>query len=120
MFPLSEFFKDVDTLVAEKLNDWFADDIVIRFGNGPEIQGRENAVNAIRGFTGGFKKMRHEFVDFVEQEDKIYLDSYVEYTFADDRLVRLPAVTSLRSQAARIKSLKVFIDLSPLYAAEPA
>lgn len=117
MFPLSNFFEDVDTLDSDKLRNWFAEDVVIRFGNSPEVAGKDNAADAISGFTRNFEKMRHEFVESIESDGKVYLESLVSYTLRGGRVITLPAATSITYKHSNITALKVFIDTNPLFSA---
>ncbi len=111
-----DYFVNVDSRDIAKISGWFADDVKLKFGNGPVVDGKAGVVGALEAFLGQIKGINHKFGDVVESGKDIFLNSEVTYTRGDDRKVTIPAGTFIRRRDDKITDLRVFIDLAPLFA----
>lgn len=110
-----DYFKTVDTLEASKIQEWFAEDMDLQFGNTP-IKGRETAMAAISGFIGQLQGMKHNIGDVFDEGDKVFVDAVVTYHFRNGDILNIPAGTYLKREQEKISDLRVYIDLAPVYA----
>ena len=114
----SAFFRDVDTLVVEKLIAWFAETIEVRFGNAPPIHGTTVAEQAFRQFYGSISGMRHRQEVLVSSGDLAVQLAVVTYTRQDGSEVSMPVASHLRRVGSQtIDRLWIFIDMAPLFGA---
>jgi hypothetical protein len=89
---------------------------VLRYANNDEVVGRDAIEQAIDGFYGTIKALRHDVVEEWTVDDATIIQFEVTYTRHDDREVTLPAVTIYRRGAELIDEYRIFIDLTPVYA----
>lgn len=114
----ADFFRDADSFSLERLTAWFADDVEVRFANAPAIRGREDAVEAFRGFWSGIAGMRHRREALVLTGDTAAQMSQVTYTRHDGSEATMPVASYLRRVGpGRIDRLWIFIDMAPLFQA---
>jgi ketosteroid isomerase-like protein len=110
------FFKAADTFDIEQLVDWFADDVEVRFGNQPAINGKAQAREAFAGFWSSIGGMRHQREALVTDGDMAAQMSIVTYKRLDGSAVSMPVASHLqRSGPTQIDRLWIFIDMAPLF-----
>lgn len=113
----ADFFRTVDTKDIDKLAAWLADDVELRFGNGPTTVGKGIARDSLGRFFETIAGLRHVSEGRVLQGDVIVQFSQVTYTRRDGSQVTVPAATKFRrADDGRVAQLWVFIDLAPLFA----
>lgn len=110
-----DYFNCVDSLEPKQIQNWFAEEINLQFGNTP-IKGRDAAIAAIEGFISQLKGMKHNIGEVLEIGNKIFVDAVVGYHFNDGRVLNIPAGTYMEYNDGKISDLRVYIDLSPVYA----
>lgn len=116
---VTEYFTDVDAMELQSFVDRHAEDAVVVFGNNPPAAGKDAISAAIGGFWSMIGGLRHDrrnlwFVD----DGSAVLEASVHYwTRAGTELV-MPCVSLLDRRAdGLVTSLRVHIDLAPLFAA---
>ena len=112
-----KYYADVDSKEIDRISAWFTDDIVMRFGNAPEIKGRENATAVLTGFMSTFSSIRHDLGQVIEGGNEAFLSSGVTYKMLDGRTVSIPAATYKKRRGEKICEMRVFADFTPMYAA---
>lgn len=113
---LVDTYQDVDNM---RLEPWLArhtDDVVVQFGNNPPAVGKQQSGEAIGGFWGMIGGLSHEFVNVWEQDGTTILEANVDFSTKDGQHVVVPAVSLLHRQGDLVDSLRVHIDVSPLFA----
>jgi ketosteroid isomerase-like protein len=111
-----DYYDDVDHM---RLDEWVArhtDDVVVRFGNNPQARGKEEVAQNIGGFFSTIAGLKHHFVNTWEVDDTTLLEMDVEYTRKDGADVTVPCVTILRKDGNLVDSIRIFIDLAPVFA----
>lgn len=112
----ADFFRDADSFDLPTLVGWFADDIEVRFGNGPAITGKAGAEEAFAGFWSTIAGMRHHREAIVIDGDMAAQFSQVTYTRHDGSDVTMPVASQLRRVGeGRIDRLWIVIDMAPLF-----
>jgi ketosteroid isomerase-like protein len=111
-----DFFRAADSFDIEQLTGWFADDVEVRFGNQPAINGKADARAAFEGFWSSIAGMRHRRESLVSLGDMVAQASIVTYTRRDGSEIDMPVSSHLRRTApGKIDRLWIFIDMAPLF-----
>ncbi len=114
----ADFFRDADSFELPKLVAWFADDIEVRFGNGPLIHGKAAAEAAFGGFWSSIAGMRHKREAIVIDGDLAAQFSQVTYVRHDGTEATMPVASHLRRTGPhQIDRLWIVIDMAPLFQA---
>jgi ketosteroid isomerase-like protein len=115
---IDDYYADVDAMRLEAYLEHHSDDAAVTFGNNPPAVGKE----AIRATIGGFWSMigglRHERRNlwFVNDGDTAVLEVVTHYTTRGGATVSVPCVSLLdRNADGKVTSLRVHIDLAPLF-----
>jgi hypothetical protein len=102
----------------------FAPDGWVQFGNWPRTAGREAITAAIAQFFDGFASLVHKSVGSWLDGRTLVLEAEVTYVRHDGRTVTVPASTIFRLSDERsgegaplAKECRIYVDLTPLYAA---
>jgi ketosteroid isomerase-like protein len=114
---VADFFRAADLVQIDRLADWFADDIELRFANNPPITDKTTAVAVMGGFYQSIAGMKHSRETIVRDGDTAAQQAIVTYTRHDGRDVPLPVGSYLRRNSAGVlDKLWIYIDIAPLYA----
>jgi ketosteroid isomerase-like protein len=108
------FFDIVDSMDADALGRLLSDDCRFRVGNGGEIIGRDNIVEASRRLTKLFASIEHHHVDARSDGHRAYADCFVEYTAHDGRTYLVPFLTILERTNGEISAVLAYGDMSPV------
>jgi hypothetical protein len=111
-----EYYDDVDHM---RLDDWIArhtDDVVVTFGNSPAAHGKEEVARNIGGFFSSIGGLKHHFVNDWQVDDTTLLEMNVQYTRLDGGEVTVPSLTILHRDGELVDSIRIFIDLAPVFA----
>ena len=102
----------------------FATDGWVQFGNWPRTEGREAITAAIAQFFDGFQSLSHKSVGAWLDARTLVLEAEVTYLRHDGGTVTVPACTIFRLAARpseeglpQAKECRIYVDLTPLYAA---
>lgn len=115
---ITDYYADVDALRLESYLDRHTDDAEVVFGNNPPAVGRQAIGEAIGGFWSMIGGLRHERRNlwFVDDGATAVLEVLVHYTTKGGAEVSLPCVSLLdRAADGKVRSLRVHIDLAPLF-----
>ena len=117
---ITDYYADVDAMRLEPFVARHTEDAVIVFGNQPPTVGTAAIREAFAGFWGMIGGLRHEVHHRwdVDGGDTAILEVTVHYTTRGGAAVPLPCVSVLdRASDGRVSSLRIHIDLAPLFAA---
>jgi ketosteroid isomerase-like protein len=110
-------FAAVDRMDTEAFVDHLTDDVVFQFGNAPEVHGRAAVRDAVGGFFAAIAGLRHRLVDVWEGPESAVVQQWVDYTRRDGCQVTLPCVNVLRYDGDRVIDYRIYMDVSPVFAA---
>jgi hypothetical protein len=110
-----QYYADVDSKNIDRISPWFSDDVVLRFGNAPEIQGKKGAIAVLLGFMDTFSSIRHDLGRAVQGSDEVFLSATVTYKMLDGRTVSIPAATYKKRRGEKICEMSVFADFTAMY-----
>ncbi|MHC1561045.1 nuclear transport factor 2 family protein [Actinomycetospora sp. C-140] len=117
---ITDYYADVDALRLEPFVARHAEDAVVVFGNQPPTRGIAAIHDAFEGFFGMIGGMRHEVHHRWDENEgnTVILEVTTHYTTKGGAHVPLPCVSILdRDAAGKVTSLRIHIDLAPLFAA---
>jgi ketosteroid isomerase-like protein len=116
---IDDYYADVDAMRLEAFVERHSDDAAVVFGNNPPAVGKEAIGAAIGGFwsmIGGLRHERHNLW-FVNDGATAVLEVVTHYTTKGGAAVPIPCVSLLdRNTDGKVTSLRVSIDLAPLFA----
>jgi len=113
---LREYYDDVDNMRLEAFVNRHTDDVEVRFANNPPAIGKEQVAQAIGGFWQMIGGMRHEFVNVFTDGDATILEAQVDYARSDGNHVTVPSTAILHRRGQLVDSLRVYLDLAPVFA----
>ena len=118
----TQLFATIDSMEPDALMPYFADDSVFRFGNAPPASGRSAIRAAVAAFFGEIGGLRHSVTGMWtgrwERGRVLAIEAEVTYTRRDGtRTPALPVTSTLRLEGDLIKDYRIFMDISPLFAA---
>jgi len=115
---ITDYYTDVDAMNLRAFVDRHTDDAVVQFANFPPSVGKEAIGAAIGGFWSTIGGLRHERRNlwFVDDGGTAVFEAILHYTTKGGAEVVLPCVSILdRAPEGRVCSLRVHIDLTPLF-----
>ena len=112
---LESIGNSIDSMDADKFVQFLTDDCIFRFGNQPDVNGK----NATRDYVQAFFKMiagcKHSVLDFWESKNSIVWQGDVLYTRLDGKQVNINFVNILYLKDNLIKDYLIYIDNTPLF-----
>lgn len=117
---ITDYYADVDGMHLDAYVAHHADDARVIFGNNPPAVGRDAIREAIGGFWSMIGGLRHEVHNRWDVNDgnTALLEVTTHYTTHGGAAVSMPCVSILdRDADGRVTSLRVHIDLAPLFGA---
>jgi ketosteroid isomerase-like protein len=116
---IDDYYADVDAMRLEAFVERHSDDAAVVFGNNPPAVGKEAIGANIGGFWSMIGGLRHERRNlwFVNDDTTAVLEVVTHYTTKSGANVPVPCVSLLdRNADGKVTSLRVYIDLAPLFA----
>jgi hypothetical protein len=118
-----DLFGAIDDMDAAALAKTFAEEGSFRFANGEPAVGRQGIEQAVGGFFSMIGGLSHEITGVWtgrwEGGEVTSVESGVTYTRLDGSLVGpLPATTAIRRRTEEIQDYRIFMDVSPVFAAD--
>jgi hypothetical protein len=109
-----EWYAAVDSLNAEALDPWLADDVVFRFGNGNDVMGRAAVTELNREVFSHKRSMQHDFVEVYEDKGRTLVEAFVNYELPSADIFLLPMLTTMERRDGKISRIRIYGDVSPL------
>lgn len=118
---LTEMFNVIDRMSAEGFVSYLADDVVFRFGNAPELAGKDNVLAGIKVFFSHIAGLNHFLLEKWSEGNTSILRFDTQYTKFDQSLVLIPCCAVIRfNQLRMIDDYRIYADITPLYTETPA
>lgn len=119
-FELKGMFDSVDRKSVEGFLDYLADDVVFRFGNSPELIGKDVVRAGIEMFFTQIESLEHVLQGVWSEGETSIMQFDTCYTRLDGTIVVVPCCVVVRFNASRlINDYRIHIDLSPLHSSTP-
>ena len=111
----SDMYDSIDAMRLDEFAARLAPDVRLVVGNNPAMNGREAARQGIGYFWSTIAGLKHRTVNVAESNGLTFLEANVEYLRKDGRSVTIPTVTVLERNGDLVKSLRIYIDVAPVY-----
>lgn len=113
---LQNKYSAVDAMNAADYQTFLADDCTLQFGNNPIAHGNRDIIEGIQHFWDAIGGLDHAFVNVLGFDHHFSAEALIDYTRKDGSVVPIPCVTVIeRNEAGLAKSLKIFIDTTPIF-----
>ena len=113
---LREFYDQVDGSNVDAFTEYCAEDVSFQMGAFPPIQGLAEVMEAERQFLTTIDSHSHRFVNVFTDGDTSVLEAVVTYIRLDGASVEVPCTTILHRTEGKVDSIRVYLDISPVYA----
>jgi ketosteroid isomerase-like protein len=108
-------FSSIDSMDTDKFASHLADDAVFTMGENPSVIGKDNIHTAVGQFFQSIKGLSHSYGKIIENNEDLVTPGEVTYTRHDGTTLTVGFCNLYQLDNDKIKSYKVFIDLSQLY-----
>lgn len=112
---VTRLFQSIDNRDTETFLAFLSDDVLFRFGNADPVSGKAAVGEAVGGFFGSVKDIRHELVASWEEDGVIICHGTVTYTRHDSTTLSVPFANILGIDDGLINKYLIFADISELY-----
>lgn len=113
---ITDLFKSIDEMNADRFVTFLADDAQFRFGNAPAAKGKPAIREAVAGFFSTIKAISHKNINLWVHPDSVIYEGEVTYTRYDGSKLTLPFVNVFGMAGSLIRNYFIYIDINPLYA----
>lgn len=114
---IHDLYSTIDRLDVPGTTAYFADDGVVVFGNNPPAVGHDAIAGALTGFWATIGGMHHEIKHTWTSDGATVLEAVCSYTRHSGETVPIGCSTVIeRRPDGLIDSLRIYIDLAPLFA----
>ena len=115
---ITRYYETVDAMDLPAFKDMHTDDATVTFANFPAAEGKDAIAGAIGQFWSTIKGLSHSIKGRWDTANETVLEVAVDYERLDGNHVVLPCVSILEpsSDGQKIKGLRIFIDVGPIYA----
>ena len=114
---LMRTFERVDAMDARGFAECFTPDGLFRFGNAPTAKGRSEITSAVDEFFASIKGLRHNVLERWVDGDVEIAEVEATYTRHDGSEISLMAACVFRMDGDLIDDYRIYMDISPLFAA---
>ncbi|WP_372656450.1 nuclear transport factor 2 family protein [Hydrogenophaga sp.] len=112
----SDLYAQIDAMNLEGFIAGLTPDVQVVVANNPPMVGHEAAKGGIGYLFSSIGGIRHHVQRVVEANGQTCLEAKVEYLRKDGQTVTVPAVTMLERQGDLVSSLRIYVDIAPVYA----
>lgn len=112
---VTRLFQGIDNRDTEAFLAFLSDDVLFRFGNADPVSGKAAVGEAVGGFFGSVKGIRHELSTSWEEDGVIICHGTVTYTRHDSTTLSVPFANILGVEGDLINKYLIFADVSGLF-----
>jgi ketosteroid isomerase-like protein len=110
-------FADIDSMEPDAFARHLAEDVTMRFGNAPELHGRDACRQTWADFCQLVAGVHHDLIEQWRVDDATIAHTDVTYTRKDGEAVTVPVLTVYRTRDdGLITDYRIFLDLTPVLA----
>ncbi len=110
-----KYFEDVDTMIPEKVTQYYNEDSVFKFGNAPAAQGPKEIKNALDHFYQLINSMEHHNTGLWLGDKSGVFEADVHFKNTSGETIVIPAVSIMRLEEDKIKDFRMVMDATPLF-----
>jgi ketosteroid isomerase-like protein len=108
-------FAAFDAKEVAALADLVTDDVTLRLGNAPMVQGKSTFVAEVAAFLGSVAGFRHEFLNLWRAGHTVIAEFDVHYTRLDGGMVTLPCCNVFKLRDGLVSEYRSYMDATPVY-----
>lgn len=109
-------YRAVDARDADTYRSFLSEDCILQFGNSPVVRCNNEIIGGIRHFWEAIGGLDHSFINVLGTNRHFAAEALIDYTRKDNTVVPIPCVTVIeRNPRGLAKSIKIFIDTTPLF-----
>jgi len=112
---LEKLFKTIDAKDADSFAAFLTEDAIFRFGNAEPARGKQAVRDAVAGFFGGVKSLRHTVRESWSLPEAAVMHGEVTYTRHDGTELSVPFANVFKLQGTLVREYLVFADASKLW-----
>lgn len=113
---IKALFSSIDGKNIEDFSEFFAVDSVFRFGNQPEVHGKQLIAEYVSAFFASIHSLQHQVLEtWQAAADTIICHGVVTYTRHDSKTLTVPFVNVFKLAGSKISKYLIFVDNSELY-----
>lgn len=114
---IKHLLKLFEEMKVDEFLTFLTDDAEYRFGNYPAAIGKEAIEATVKAsHLEQIKAIQFNIKDILEQGDAVICSLEIDYTRVDDSVLTLPCLDVFRMAGEKIKSMRVYMDATPLFA----
>jgi hypothetical protein len=110
-----DMYAAVDSMKAENLMVFLADNGIFKFANAPAVEGKDNIKLFLDGFYKSIKGIRHDQIEDWQVNGTRFAIGRVTYTRHDDSILQVPFSVVLKMKDEKVKDYLIYVDASELY-----
>ena len=108
-------FRSIDAMDAGHFASFLTEDAVFRFGNAPEVSGREAIRATVAGFFGMIAGLEHRITETWAQPGAVICRGEVTYTRKDGTKLTVPFADVFGMRGESVAHYQIYMDVSPLF-----
>ena len=112
-----KLFVSIDAMDTEGFLGFIAPEGEFRFASAPPVHGHAAIRAAVDGFFSSIAALSHKLDRVVADGDAVVCEGEVTYTRHDGSTIALPFCNLFESDDGLISVYRIYIDVTPLYAA---
>ena len=110
-----ELFQSIDNQNMDTFLSFLDEDVTFRFGNMPEVHGKENVKEALGGFYKSIKSLSHQIDEVIGKKKILVCNGAVTYTRHDSSKLSVPFANVFKLNGKLIREYLIYVDISELY-----
>ncbi|NTU50770.1 MAG: nuclear transport factor 2 family protein [Desulfobulbaceae bacterium] len=113
---VKKMFLAGEALNVDNFIKFFTDDCYYQFGNFPPARSPQEIASSSTGFIEKCEGLHHHIVGIWEASDgTLFCEMEVTYINHAGKVVTLPCCDIIRFEGDKVKELKIFMDINPLF-----
>ncbi len=109
-----KYFENVDTMIPEKVTQYYNKESTFKFGNAPAAKGPEEIREALNSFYQLINGMEHVNTGLWLGDDNAVFEAQVHFEKKSGEKVIIPAISIMRLENDNVKDFRMVMDASPL------
>jgi ketosteroid isomerase-like protein len=112
-----KMFEAGESMNVNNFAAFYADDSTYQFGNFPVAHRPQGIIDTSQGFISKVKKVVHHIENIWEVDaETVVVEMTVTYDRFDGKSYTLPCCDTIRIRDGKVKTLKIFMDIGPVFA----
>ena len=113
---IRDYFGIVDRMDMDGYLALHTDEVRFRFANAPTTTGKDPIREGLTQLWGSIAGLRHDIVQTWDTDVAGISEANVVYTRKDGSQVGIPATSILRKRGDLVDDVRIYMDLTPLFA----